>query len=179
MRNRHIVITFGLILLSSGFWISCRQGETGEVLTSSKEQKTPKDSPYIQGNQKILHWETEEIELFIKRYGWQMQRTGTGLYIQILKPGNGELFKEGDEVRLSYKTFLLDGQMIYSSEEEGDKIFKVARSEEIDGLHEAAQLLRPGARARLVIPSYMAYGVAGDGNKINGRLAIAMEVNVE
>jgi len=107
-----------------------------------------------------------------------MQKTGTGLHIQILEPGSGETFKEGDEVRFGYQTFLLDGKMIYDSKEDGDKQFRVARSEEISGLHEAAQMLRPGAKARLVIPSYLAYGVAGDGDRINGRNAIAMIVEI-
>ena len=39
-------------------------------------------------------------------------------------------------------------------------------------------ILRPGAKARLVIPSYMAYGVSGDGNKINGRLPVAMTIEI-
>ena len=48
----------------------------------------------------------------------------------------------------------------------------------IDALHEVAQMLRPGAKARLVIPSYLAYGVAGDGDKIQGLQPIVMEIRV-
>jgi len=45
-------------------------------------------------------------------------------------------------------------------------------------LHEAVQLLRPGAKARLVIPSYLAYGVAGDGDRIQGLQPIIMEITL-
>lgn len=107
-----------------------------------------------------------------------MTRTGTGLYIQILSPGQGETFREPNEVTLSYKTFLLDGTLVYDSDDDGLKTFTVCRSEEIDGLHEAVQLLRPGAKARLVIPSHLAYGVAGDGDRINGRMPIAMTIEI-
>ena len=116
--------------------------------------------------------------MFITRYGWQMQRTPTGLYVQILEPGNGELFKENDRVATEYKTFLLSGEQIYSSDSNGVKVFMVNRSEEIDALHEVAQMLKPGAKARIVIPSYLAYGVAGDGDLIQGLQPIVMEVRV-
>jgi FKBP-type peptidyl-prolyl cis-trans isomerase len=68
--------------------------------------------------------------------------------------------------------------MIYCSDSLGKKHFVVNRSEEIDALHEAVQLLRPGAKARLVIPSYLAYGVAGDGDRIQGLQPIIMEITL-
>lgn len=154
----------------------CHNRETGKVVTSSQTPKEDTEKPYIEGNKEIMRLEQEEMELFIKRYGWDMQRSGTGLYYQILKNGHGELFHEGETVTLKYRTFLLDGEQIYNSDSNGVKIFKVARSEEIVALHEMATMLRPGAKARLVIPSHLAYGVSGDGNKINGRMPIAMTV---
>ena len=132
----------------------------------------------MEGNKRIIHLENEEIELFIQRYGWKMEKTGTGLYVQILDEGRGELIKEDDMVHLQYQTFLLSGEKIYDSKEDGEKVFKVAKSEEINGLHEAVRLLRPGGKARLIIPSYMAYGVAGDGDKVDGREPVVMIVQV-
>lgn len=179
MNSRlHQFLIFACLLTTALLLTACHNGTTSEVTGVAKQKKEKKDSPFIAGNQKILQLETEEIELFIHRYGWEMQHSGTGLYYQILDAGTGETFKEGDDVRLSYQTFSLDGKLLYDSKEDGDKQFRVARSEEIAGLHEAAQLLRPGAKARLLIPSHLAYGVAGDGNKINGRMAIAMEITI-
>ena len=154
---------------------ACHNRQTGQVVTSDKEPTVDKDAPYVEGNKKILQWENEEIDLFVKRYGWDMTRTGTGLRIQIVKPGEGECFQEGDLVTLDYETFLLSGERVYN----GEKSFTVGRSEEITGLHEAAQLLRPGSEARLVVPSHLAYGVAGDGDQIKGRVPIAMIVRVK
>jgi len=45
-------------------------------------------------------------------------------------------------------------------------------------LHEAVQHLKRGAEARLVLPSHLAYGVAGDGNKVKGRKSIAMVIQI-
>ncbi len=155
-----------------------RQNATGTVVSNDKTPPDDAEAPYVEGNKRIIHLENEEIELFIQRYGWQMERTGTGLYIQILEQGNGAQIQEDDRVTLEYQTFLLSGEKIYDSAEDGVKTFKVAKSEEINALHEAVRMLRPGARARLVIPSYMAYGVAGDGDKVNGREPVVMLIHV-
>lgn len=176
MREYLIVITIVLVLFSLA---ACGdQKATGSVVSSSEEVKEDKDAPYVEGNKNIMRRENEEMQMFIRRYGWKMQRTPTGLYVEVLESGDGELFKENDRVAMVYKTFLLSGEQIYSSDSSGVKVFMVNRSEEIDALHEAAQMLRPGAKARLVIPSYLAYGVAGDGDRIQGLQPIVMEVRV-
>ena len=167
-----------IVLLVGGF-AACRDRKaTGSVVSSSEAPKEDKDAPYVEGNKNIMRHENEEMDMFIRRYGWNMQRTPTGLYIQVLEPGSGEPFKEGDRVALEYRTFLLSGEQVYNSDSNGVKVFMVKRSEEIDALHEVAQLLRPGAKARLVIPSYLGYGVAGDGDRIQGLQPIMMEIRV-
>ena len=177
-RTRSICF-FALLTLFSSALCSChRQNATGSVVGSSEGKKTEKADPYVEGNKNIMRRENEEIQMFVKRYGWDMQRTPTGLYIEVLEPGSGELYKENDPVILEFRTFLLSGEMIYSSDSLGVKQFVVNRSEEIDALHEAVQLLRPGARARLVIPSYLAYGVAGDGDRIRGLQPVMMEIKL-
>ena len=177
-RTCNICFLALLTLFSSAFSSCHRQNATGSVVVSSDTEKEEKADPYVEGNKNIMRRENEEIQMFLKRYGWDMRRTATGLYIEVLNPGNGELYKENDPVTLEYRTFLLSGEMIYSSDSLGMKHFIVNRSEEIDALHEAVQLLRPGAKARLVIPSYLAYGVAGDGNRISGLQPIMMEIKI-
>lgn len=151
---------------------------TGVVVSDDRQPEKDKYAPYVEGNKRIMQWEKEEMELFIKRYGWPMQRTGTGLYVEILNPGRGLTFKDGQEISMEYRTFLLSGEMVGSSETDGIRTFTVGQSQEIEALHEAARMLKHGAKARLVIPSYLAYGVAGDGRHIKGRLPIAMLVEV-
>lgn len=176
MRKYLIIIM--LMLFALGLTVSCDHKATGTVVSFSEEVKEDKDAPYVEGNKNIMRRENEEMQMFIQRYGWQMQRTPTGLYVEVLEPGEGELFKENDRVAMDYRTFLLSGEQVYSSDSNGVKVFVVNRSEEIDALHEAAQMMRPGAKARLVIPSYLAYGVAGDGDKIQGLQPIVMEIRV-
>lgn len=175
---RKFLLFLIITVFVSGFSACRDQKATGSVVSTSETVQEEKDSPYMEGNKNIMRRENEEMQMFIKRYCWEMQRTPTGLYIQILDPGKGDLFHENDRVALEYRTFLLSGEQVYCSDSTGLKIFLVNRSEEIDALHEAAQMLRPGARARLVIPSYLGYGVAGDGDRIQGLQPFMMEVRI-
>ena len=175
---RKFLYVFVLTVLVGTFFACRDHGVTGSVVTSSETEKEDKDAPYVEGNKNIMRRENEEMQMFIRRYGWQMQRTPTGLYIQILEPGSGDLYVENDRVAVAYRTFLLSGEQVYCSDSDGVKRFVVNRSEEIDALHEAVQLLRPGAKARLVIPSHLGYGVAGDGDRIQGLQPFMMEISM-
>jgi len=151
---------------------------TGVVQPVSGGEKEEQYDPFIEGNRNILRMENEDIQLFLKRYGWNTEKKESGLYIQVLEAGSGELVMTGEEVHLNYVTQLLDGDTVYSSKVDGVKKFKVDKSEEVAGLHEAVKYLRHGARARVILPSYLAYGVAGDGNRIKGRKSLAMTIEI-
>lgn len=171
MNIKVFYIIIVLILLFS----SCKDRmPSGMVSEQNNEKKNEKVDPFIEGNKKIVSWENEEINLFSKRYGWNTTNTGTGLRIQITKKGSGDFPQEGDKVTLKYKTILLSGDVLYSSKTDGEKVFVVDKSEEIAALHEAVKLMNKGSKAQVIIPSHLAYGVAGDGNKISGRASLAI-----
>ena len=168
----------GLVMLLALLFSSCGKKQTTGVVVgiTSEVDTVEKFDPFVEGNKNIIRKENEDIQLFIKRYGWNMHETGSGLYIEILEEGSGAYFVDGDEVTLDYQMQLLDGEKIYDSKTEGVKKFEVGKKEEMAGLHEAVKLLRRGGKARLVLPSYLAYGVAGDGRKIRGRKSVAMTI---
>ena len=162
-------------ILLSAFCISCNNNPPTGVIQNTTTKNITID-PLVEDNKKIVELENEEIELFLKRYQWTMKQTDTGLRYEITKKGKGENFNTGDEIVLEYKTFLLSGDEIYNSKEDGLKRFVVEKSEEIAGLHEAAKLMNRGTEARLIIPSHLAYGVPGDGNKIKPYQTIIMKI---
>jgi len=159
------------------FLLSCNNPAPTGVIQSSST-KNEDTNPYLLGNQKIVELENEEIELFLKRYKWTMKQTDTGLRYEITKRGKGKNIEAGETVMLEYRTFLLSGKEICNSENEGIKQFVVDKSEEISGLHEAVKLMNKGAEARLIIPSHLAYGATGDGNKIKQYQTIIMKIVV-
>lgn len=174
MFRFYSTITFLLILTFAG----CKDTtKVHEVITPAHE-KEDAESPLLRGNKKMLALESEDIELFIKRYEWNMIKTATGLRYEIIQKGNGSVPKKGDLVELEYVTQLLSGDTIYTSKERGLKKFQVEKTDEIVGLHEAVQLIPKGSVAHLVIPSYMAYGISGDGDQIFGQHALVMTIKI-
>jgi FKBP-type peptidyl-prolyl cis-trans isomerase len=174
MNTHRIPLAAYLIPL---FLLSCNNpAPTGVIQNSST--KTEETNPFILGSQKIVELENEDIELFLKRYPWKMKQTNTGLRYEITSEGKGKNIEAGESVTLKYRTFLLTGEEIYNSDDAGAKQFVVDKSEEIAGLHEAVKLTKKGAEARLIIPSHLAYGVAGDGNKIKPYQTIIMKIKI-
>ena len=156
---------------------SCGKKESG-IVHVQQSDKLQQEDPYVKWNQASVGREDEDIDFFIRRYGWEMQKTGTGLRYQCVKEGHGSHPQPEQVVTLKYTTVLLTGDTVYTSDRDGMKQFKVDKSDEIAGLNEAVKLMRKGGRARLVIPSFLAYGVAGDGERIRGKLSLAMYVEL-
>ena len=168
-----------LVCALSLLTVSCGHKATGVVnVQTTKTSEEEKDDPYIVGNQRIRALEQEEIDLVIKRHHWNMQKTGTGLCYEVIEPGSGPHFVEGDSISMNYTISLLSGKQVYSSDTDGVKTFKVNKSEEIPALHEIALLLSPGTKVRMVVPSHLAYGAGGDGQHIKGREALIMYIEI-
>lgn len=108
----------------------------------------------------------EEIENYVRRHGWDMVSTGTGLRYQIVKQGSESLIEKGQKVAMEYQLQSLQGDLIYSSEKEGVKVFFVGDGTVESGLDEAISYLHYGDVARIIIPSHLAFGLHGDDNKI-------------
>lgn len=159
------------------FLFACGQPKE-QIFNTPDSSQQVKDSLFTNFNQDILVQEIEDIELLIQRYGWQMQKTETGLHYMVTKEGIGAYPTIGDEVTLKYETSLLSGETIYNSKDNGMKRFTVEKTEEITGLHEAVQLLKSGSSATLIIPSYLAYGLTGDGDKIGNSQPIIMKIEM-
>ena len=88
------------------------------------------------------------------------------------------MIKTGDIVALDYELRLLDGELVYSSKENGLKVFIVGRGGVESGLEEAVLHLHKGDEAEIIIPSHLAYGLAGDGDKIPIRSTIVYKLKV-
>jgi hypothetical protein len=168
---------FCLLLSACCLLLSCNNPTPTGVIHNSSIKKEG-TNPFILGNQKILELENENIELFLKRHKWKMQKTDTGLRYEITNIGTGKNCEVGEVVTLEYTTYLLSGERLYNSNEDDIIQFTVEKSEEIAGLHEAVQLMNKGTEARVIIPSHLAYGATGDGNKIKPYQTIIMKINI-
>jgi FKBP-type peptidyl-prolyl cis-trans isomerase FkpA len=136
------------------------------------------DDTLIRYNKGVLRTEDQEIRDFAARYGWDMRTTQTGLRYLIYKPGNGPEAQKGKIAVIRYQASLLNGNRIYSSDSLGPKEFLIGRGGLEPGLEEGILLLRTGDRAKFILPSRLAFGLLGDGNKIPPGAALVYDVEL-
>lgn len=105
-------------------------------------------------------------------------RTSGLIYIE-KKKGDGPKVKPGQEVTVHYTGMLLDGSVFESSLNSGEPIsFVIGQQQVISGWDEGIQLMNVGGKARLIIPSYLAYGDRGAGNVIPPFTTLVFDVEV-
>src|SRR6266513_2026376 len=106
-----------------------------------------------------------------------VKTTASGLQYKVLKEGSGASPKETDTVVTNYKGTLIDGTEFDSSYKRNEPAsFPVNRV--IKGWTEALQLMKPGAKYQLFIPSSLAYGERGAGQLIGPNATLIFEVEL-
>jgi FKBP-type peptidyl-prolyl cis-trans isomerase len=105
--------------------------------------------------------------------------TASGLRYKILQKGNGKQAVAGSMVSVHYKGQLSNGQVFDSSYTRKEPIdFTLGIGQVIAGWDEGIQLLKVGDKARLVIPSNLAYGSRGAGNVIPPNATLIFDVEL-
>jgi len=93
--------------------------------------------------------------------------TASGLYYIEQKAGTGKKAEIGKTLVVDYTGTTIDGKIFDSSLQKGRPIsFVLGRGQVINGWEEGFQLMREGGKARLIIPSELAYGKDGLNNII-------------
>ncbi|MCF8304608.1 MAG: FKBP-type peptidyl-prolyl cis-trans isomerase [Bacteroidales bacterium] len=168
------VITLLVFLLA----ISCDSQQKEKTREKKVSEKKLKES-LIHANKKALKAEEEQIKSFMDRYEWDMKKTGRGLRYMIYEKGAGPQPDEKDLVTIAYTVRRINGNVMYSSENQGPKKVEIGRSRVESGLEEGLKLMHQGAKAKLIIPSHLAYGLIGDQKKIKGKATLIYDVEVK
>ncbi|MCP4883515.1 MAG: peptidylprolyl isomerase [Flavobacteriales bacterium] len=107
------------------------------------------------------------------------EKTDSGLRYQIIQKGSGAKASQGKNISVHYKGQLADGRVFDSSYERKQPIdFTVGVGQVIKGWDEGLQLLQVGDKARLVIPSHLAYGSQGAGGVIPPDATLIFDVEL-
>ena len=107
------------------------------------------------------------------------EKTDSGLRYQIIQKGSGTKASQGKNISVHYKGQLADGRVFDSSYERKQPIdFTVGVGQVIKGWDEGLQLLQVGDKARLVIPSHLAYGSQGAGGVIPPDATLIFDVEL-
>ena len=105
--------------------------------------------------------------------------TESGLRYQIIQKGDGVQAEKGKNVSVHYKGQLADGTVFDSSYKRNQPLeFPVGVGHVIPGWDEGIQLLQVGDKARMVIPSDLAYGERGAGGVIPPNAVLIFDVEL-
>lgn len=107
------------------------------------------------------------------------EKTASGLFYKIIHKGNGKKAEAGKKVAVHYTGMLLDKTVFDSSYRRNQPLsFTVGVGQVIEGWDEGILLLEEGDKARLVIPSDLAYGSRGAGGVIPPNAPLIFDVEL-
>jgi FKBP-type peptidyl-prolyl cis-trans isomerase FkpA len=147
-----------------------KKWETEQIAVLQKKQQEQMEKQYKE--------DIKVITDYLKENNIVAQSTSSGLHYVIDTPGQGVHPKQGNQVKINYTGRLLDGKVFDTSLAEvaeqygihnpqrtyGPMNFQLGVGQVIQGWDEGIMCLRKRARARLFIPSTLAYGSQGAGN---------------
>jgi FKBP-type peptidyl-prolyl cis-trans isomerase FkpA len=163
---------FLILLAVLGLFTHCESSDKGKQMQNPSKYK----EPLIKANQEAVKEENEQIDDFIRRHNWKMETTSTGIRIMITKQGIGAKTIPGKTVKLSYTVTFLTGDTVYTALKDGPLVFEAGKGQVITGLEEAILLLKVGDRAKIIIPSHLAFGLIGDQKKIRHKASLVYDI---
>ncbi len=162
-----------LILLALSL-TACRQVPVIDVVDQPSD---PLKENRINANRIIAQSEETQIDAYVARRGWQMQRIAGGS--RVMADGRGaaaDMLTFGDTVELRYTVEAIGGETIYSAL--CDTVV-VGRAQPNRGVDEALRTLHVGESATVIVPSEQGFGVVGDGDRITSRMILVYKITTK
>jgi len=132
-----------------------------------------------QENDMAYQREQATLEQYLKDNKITQDPLPSGLFFIEKTKGSGPKVQAGQEVSVHYTGMFLDGRVFDSSVERGEPItFPIGRGRVIPGWDEGIMLMNVGGKARLIIPSFLAYGDEGAGNVIPPFTTLLFDVEI-
>jgi len=160
MKNKPYLFISLLLLFS------CNEQEARRPVV---QKTTTILSETIVQNKKLVALENKAIERYIaqdtiKQYN--VASYGFWYAYESKKPSETLTPKIGDVVEIAYNITDLYGNVFYAKDDLGIKKYTIDKEDFIPALQEGIKLMKIGETITFVIPSYRAYGLVGDENKI-------------
>ncbi|MEI6123891.1 MAG: FKBP-type peptidyl-prolyl cis-trans isomerase [Bacteroidota bacterium] len=170
---KKLYLLFSILVVA--YFAGCGNNSIKNITDDSHKIK----NNLVNVNKTLVSKEDDDIENYIERHEWTMNKTGTGLRYQIYFKGNGAQPKGNEKVIIKFVVNLINGTECYNSKNDGLKLFELGKAEVENGLEEGIMLMHVGDRAKMIIPSHLAYGLLGDENKIPKRATLIYDVELK
>ncbi|WP_186757391.1 FKBP-type peptidyl-prolyl cis-trans isomerase [Echinicola salinicaeni] len=165
------------------------ESEMEDFMSKVQEKQRAKQE---EASEAQLATDIKMIQDYMAENDLNATKTESGLFYIIEEAGDGEAVEEGNTVSVNYTGYVLDGTIFDTSVEEVAKeneIFNenrpyepfnvmVGKGRVIPGWDEGLQLLKGGSKAKLLIPSTLAYGPRQAGEVIKPNSILIFDVEV-
>jgi len=166
---------FTYVIMMMLFAVGCQNTTAHDA-----EQKifSATEEQFIAFNKAMIAEENDQIDALLLRYKWPVITTETGVRYWIYEKGKGAKIESGDVLQCEYTLKLITGEEIYNSTTDGMLVFRVWKSDQPSGLEEVLLLLYQDDKVKIVVPSYLAYGIAGDDDKIPSSSTLIYDIYI-
>ncbi len=173
MNNILIII---LVIFS---FQACKNNKT-QAREPIKHQTQTVDKESIERNKGLNKREEDFIKNLISKDNKNNYiNSGHGFwYYYITKKNEAKSIKSDDWVILNYELKDLSDNIIYNSDEIGEKKYHVDHENYFRGFHEAVKILKEGEEAEFIFPSNAAYGYHGDEKRIGQNIPLKMKLKI-
>ncbi|MCC5916710.1 MAG: hypothetical protein JJU02_05220 [Cryomorphaceae bacterium] len=177
--NSRLITFFGLVFGSMLFF-SC-QGQQGSGRSDNNEGAVEDyREKMIENNRRMLEEERAWMEEFIDEKNWSdsLQPTGGGAYFYPLN-FNSDLARIQTKQKVTFlcRSALLDGTPLYI-DQDSIRHWQVDRTDGELGLHNILKKMGSGEKAYALLPSYQAFGIAGDLDEVPPRAPVLFYLEI-
>ena len=154
----------------------------------SKRPEGIDSNGYFYFNIHLLSFQTPESMVFneeaqIKKYVEDNKITvkpnSMGLYIVELQAGTGIKVDSGCHIKMNYKVSTLNGKELYSTYEHPEPMkFEYGKRMGVPGFEYAISTFKKGTKAKVIIPSTLAFGTRGNGRSVEPYTPLIYDVEV-
>ena len=160
--------------------LSCQKSYQKKI---SNDKNTDVEDFFIDVNKKIFQDEELRIDSLVKQSGIQFVNDSTGIRYVLDESINSTdivVFPEnGNLVTVAYSCFVFDDiNRLYNDSFEDTLTFKIGFSKQMRGFNYAIKLLQIGDNAKIIIPSYLGFGMSGYANTVPPYSTILLNVKL-
>lgn len=171
--NRHIIhIT---LFLSAFIMVGCHN-DPPIVAPQNQSGYGDMKEHLIAAHRTVAQSEETSIDEYVSRRGWTMERLDDGVRMWCYSKGGGKPVEYEDSVSVTYNVEAINGKKIYDNIIEH---YVAGHRQTLIGLDQAVMRLHRGDKAIVILPSSLAYGIGGDGDRIPQSSILVLDVKVE
>ena len=113
-------------------------------------------------NEKMILSEDSLIRDYVENSKVNYVKHDLGFWYKIAKSDLGNTAQANQECEVAYRVYSIENNFLFEKKE----TIIIGKKQLPTGIEEALKIMRKGAKADLVIPWYLAYGMKGNGNEI-------------